>query len=92
MKALLYICMTLCQLNSDTAILEEDKKGHIFLSSLQSCQDSLPVYVQNPFACILLWLLKKMLFSVNVSAHFLITLALKIFTWLIGVLRKYKQK
>lgn len=83
--------MTLCQLNSDTTILEEDKKGHIFLSSLQSCQDSLLVYVQNPFACILLWLLKKM-FSVNVSAHFLVTLALKIFTWLIGVLRKYKQK
>lgn len=43
----LYDCS--CQLNSDISILKEDKKGRIFLSALQSCQDSLPAYVQNLF-------------------------------------------
>lgn len=50
LKALLGICDTIyVKLSSDTSILEEDKKGHTFLSALQSCQDSLPACVQDLF-------------------------------------------
>lgn len=44
-----YVWHCSCQLNSETSLLEENKKGHIFLSALQSYQDSLPAGVQNLF-------------------------------------------